>query len=177
MLRILRIKLEETVLEMESWKIWNHQVVELKRREGWRILVGFILTCPEITKFYKVENVLCLKIQHGYFFVYQTRWKSGNWCLMIFTYDDGQIVVTVVQSPFVLQPFKYDLFIFDASSKVLDHAPKLAVAPPGASCRRQWCLWWHRWPGWQLRRETVQVQGCWGGIAARHQEAWQDARH
>ena len=56
---------------------------------------------------------------------------------MIFTYDDGQIVVTVVQSPFVLQPFKYDLFIFDASSKVLDHAPKLAVAPPGASCRRQ----------------------------------------
>ena len=67
MLRILRIKLEETVLDMESWKIWIHQVVELKRREGWRILVGFILTCPEITKFYKVDNVLCLKIQHGIF--------------------------------------------------------------------------------------------------------------
>ena len=95
-----------------------------------------------------------------------------------YVYDDGQIVLKVVQSPFVLQPFKYDLFIFDASSKVLDrHASKYAVAPPGASCRCQWCLWWHRWSWWQLRRETLQIQGCRSHIVARHQEAWQDARH
>eukprot|EP00434_Breviolum_minutum_P024337 symbB.v1.2.021492.t1/scaffold1806.1/size131321/7 len=63
------------VLEQISKQRLSRKVVELKRLEGWgRILVGFrfggygsfILTCPEITKVYKVENLLCLKIGHGY---------------------------------------------------------------------------------------------------------------